>query len=192
MSSEPTSAAWSSTAASCSAKSATSSSVRSSRASRATCATSSVVRRSGTAASLRGPRRRSCPISARSSRRPQVGQRQLGEGPAIAAQVGWDHLEDRPTERLQAVALDDVAVVRARRRVPPEAVQLVADLPIGEGSVDEADETALAANDTTTLLRYSRFLGPITDRISARQVDAMTKARIHQVTDAVFASYVAS
>ena len=51
-------------------------------------------------------------------------------------------------------------------------------------------ESALAANDTTTLLGYGRFLSPITDRIVAKGADAMTGARIHQVTDAVFAKYV--
>jgi hypothetical protein len=51
-------------------------------------------------------------------------------------------------------------------------------------------EGALTANDTTTLLRYARFLGPITDRILAKGADAMATARIHQVTDAVFARYV--
>ena len=50
-------------------------------------------------------------------------------------------------------------------------------------------EGALAANDTTTLLRYSRFLSPIADRIVAKGVDAMIGARIHQLTDAVFDPY---
>ena len=48
---------------------------------------------------------------------------------------------------------------------------------------------ALEANDMATLTRYARFLGPITDRILARGVDAAAADRISTVANTAYAKY---
>jgi len=49
-------------------------------------------------------------------------------------------------------------------------------------------ENAIASRDSATLERYVRFLGPISDRILARNPGAASAIRA--VTPAAFASYV--
>jgi len=51
-------------------------------------------------------------------------------------------------------------------------------------------ERAIATDDTQTLLRYARFLNPITDRLLAYGVNATTASRIRGVTTKAFAKYV--
>lgn len=54
----------------------------------------------------------------------------------------------------------------------------------------QAVESAIARNDARVLEQYARFLSPITDRILAKNATASDKARIRQVTNAAFASYL--
>ena len=51
-------------------------------------------------------------------------------------------------------------------------------------------EAAIARNDMNALERFGRFLGPITDRMLAKNPNAATRARIQSATSAAFASYV--
>ena len=51
-------------------------------------------------------------------------------------------------------------------------------------------ESAIARNDATALERFGRFLGPITDRILAKNPSAATRAGVQRATSAAFASYV--
>jgi hypothetical protein len=51
-------------------------------------------------------------------------------------------------------------------------------------------EQALKTNDAATLAGYSRFLSPITDRITARGTDGVMNSRIRDASNAAFATYV--
>jgi hypothetical protein len=51
-------------------------------------------------------------------------------------------------------------------------------------------EQAIVANDNATVAAYSRFLGPIADRLVARSGDQTRNAYIRQVAGSVFAGYV--
>lgn len=57
-------------------------------------------------------------------------------------------------------------------------------------AIERTVERAITRNDPTVLARYSRFLGPITDRILAKGTDADGRARIAALTNSIFASYV--
>jgi hypothetical protein len=52
-------------------------------------------------------------------------------------------------------------------------------------------QSALAANDTATLERYGRFLGPIADRLASRLSSVSDRSRVRAVLNGVFARYVA-
>ncbi len=58
-------------------------------------------------------------------------------------------------------------------------------------SVQQTIETAITRNDATTLERYARFLGPISDRILAKPgTSASTAAATKSATASAYASYV--
>jgi len=56
--------------------------------------------------------------------------------------------------------------------------------------IERSVEAAIASHDTTTLQRYGRFLGPITDRILAKQPGEAERQRIGLTRSAMFASYL--
>ena len=91
--------------------------------------------------------------------------------------------------------------------VPPRAVDAILPLTITPvptavtrvfvgrmevltSATQQAVRAALETNDTTTLDRYARFLGPITDRILATTPDAAMAARIRQATNKALAAYL--
>jgi hypothetical protein len=58
-------------------------------------------------------------------------------------------------------------------------------------NVQQTVETAIARNDASTLERYSRFLGPISDRILAKPTTSAAMASaVRSATSAAYASYV--
>ena len=92
--------------------------------------------------------------------------------------------------------------------VPPRTVDMILPLDIQPGptsvarafvgrmevltpAIQKDAEGAIARNDTTTLVRYGRFLGPITDRILAAHPDSASRQKIEAVANATFAAYLA-
>lgn len=51
-------------------------------------------------------------------------------------------------------------------------------------------DNAIARNDTRVLEQYARFLSPLTDRILAKNDNPTAKARVREITNAAFASYL--
>lgn len=56
--------------------------------------------------------------------------------------------------------------------------------------IERSVEAAIASRDTSMLQRYGRFLGPITDRILAKQPGEAERQRIGVTTASAFASYL--
>jgi hypothetical protein len=54
----------------------------------------------------------------------------------------------------------------------------------------QAVRAAIDANDQTTLARYARFLGPITDRVLADAHHPEVMARIRDVTNSALTAYL--
>jgi len=57
-------------------------------------------------------------------------------------------------------------------------------------TTESAVQRALATNDGATLARYARFLGPITDRLTAKMPSVSERDRVRSATNAALAAYL--